>query len=427
MDDRLVDDVDRDVAREFQGGHHLAGGPRHGGAGNLRRLDGCAESRLPERVNGLAKFATRRPPYLRDLLNARFENLEGARRLYGAAELAAGRRGQRAARRCGQRGGGRSPRLVATRAALGVSRRRDSPLPLRGLTRPADRANRAEGRCWCQRSAGLGARSVGPAATPHEPNGARLYRVACGSSLPAGPASSALTSSTAARAGDEVVVLDSLEPQVHRRRAARLSDGVTFIARRRRRPRHAPRALEGVDRVVHLAAAVGVGQSMYEIDRYVRVNTMATATFLEAIAGAAASRLVVASSMSIYGEGQYDAPSTAVAPAPRPRGAAARTRVGAAVPDAPGQLRPEPHTETKPLLPTSVYAMTKRDHEELSLVVGAAYGIPTVALRFFNVYGQGQALSNPYTGVAAIFASRLLNGKPPLIFEDGGSRATSST
>ena len=83
------------------------------------------------------------------------------------------------------------------------------------------------------------------------------------------------------------------------------------------------------------------------------------------------------------------------------------------------ELRPVPTTEAKPLIPTSVYAISKRDHEELCLVVGAAYGVPTVALRFFNVYGPGQALSNPYTGVAAIFASRLLNGKPPIVFEDG--------
>jgi dTDP-L-rhamnose 4-epimerase len=84
-----------------------------------------------------------------------------------------------------------------------------------------------------------------------------------------------------------------------------------------------------------------------------------------------------------------------------------------------GPLEPEPTSEAKPLRPTSVYAVNKRDHEELFLSVGAAYGIPAVALRFFNVYGERQALSNPYTGVAAIFSSRLLNDNRPLVFEDG--------
>jgi dTDP-L-rhamnose 4-epimerase len=83
------------------------------------------------------------------------------------------------------------------------------------------------------------------------------------------------------------------------------------------------------------------------------------------------------------------------------------------------EVRAIPTPEDKPLIPTSVYAISKRDHEELCLVVGAAYGVPTVALRFFNVYGPGQSLSNPYTGVAAIFASRLLNRNAPVIFEDG--------
>src|SRR4029077_5192838 len=83
------------------------------------------------------------------------------------------------------------------------------------------------------------------------------------------------------------------------------------------------------------------------------------------------------------------------------------------------ELTPLPTSESKPLIPTSVYAITKRDHEELCQVVGLAYGIPTVALRFFNIYGSGQALSNPYTGVAAIFSSRLLNDHAPLVFEDG--------
>jgi len=182
-------------------------------------------------------------------------------------------------------------------------------------------------------------------------------------------------------------------------------------------------ALEDVGQVVHLAALVGVGQSMYEIERYVRGNTMATATFLEMLVGMdkRPERLVVASSMSIYGEGQYRNPQTGqsgLAPGIRPETQLAARDWEVRADDGTA-LEREPTAETKPLRPTSIYAVNKRDHEEMFLSIGAAYGIPAVALRFFNVYGERQALSNPYTGVAAIFASRLLNDRPPIVFEDG--------
>jgi len=222
--------------------------------------------------------------------------------------------------------------------------------------------------------------------------------------------------------GEDVVVLDSLEPQVHDGIGYVPADGVTFVGGSVGDAAAVDRALEDVDRVVHLAAAVGVGQSMYEIARYVDVNTMATATFLERLVARERrpSRLVVASSMSIYGEGEYECPEHgAVAPAPRPERQLEERRWECLCPLCSRELSPIPTRETKQLIPTSIYAITKRDHEELCLVTGAAYGIPSVALRFFNVYGPGQALSNPYTGVAAIFSSRLLNGRPPLVFEDG--------
>ncbi len=161
---------------------------------------------------------------------------------------------------------------------------------------------------------------------------------------------------------------------------------------------------------------------MYEIERYVRTNTLATAAFLERLVARnpMPARLVVASSMSIYGEGEYRcAEHGAMAPTPRPEEQLVARQWECFCPECGKELEPVGTRETKPLIPTSIYAITKRDHEELALVTGAAYGIPTVALRFFNVYGPGQALSNPYTGVAAIFASRLLNGRPPVIFEDG--------
>ncbi len=224
------------------------------------------------------------------------------------------------------------------------------------------------------------------------------------------------------QAGDEVVVLDSFEPQVHEERPPALPAGAELIHASVGDAEAVDRALKGAERVVHLAASVGVGQSMYEIARYVENNTLATAVFLERIAAAKPrpGRLVVASSMSIYGEGEYECEVDGpVAPGPRPERQLLARHWECLCPVCGRELVPIGTRETKPLIPTSIYAITKRDHEELCLVTGAAYSVPTVALRFFNVYGPGQALSNPYTGVAAIFAARLLNGRPPTIFEDG--------
>jgi dTDP-L-rhamnose 4-epimerase len=222
--------------------------------------------------------------------------------------------------------------------------------------------------------------------------------------------------------GEDVVVLDSLEPQVHGGRPPSLPPGVRFIHGDVGDADLADEALAGVDRVVHLAAVVGVGQSMYQIAAYVRKNTDATAGFLERVVAMPKRprKLVVASSMSIYGEGEYAcAEHGSVAPPPRDEAQLLARAWECVCPGCGRELEAVATRERKPLIPTSVYAITKRDHEELALVVGGAYGIPTVACRFFNVYGPGQALSNPYTGVAAIFSSRLLNGNPPVIFEDG--------
>ncbi|HVH04540.1 MAG TPA: NAD-dependent epimerase/dehydratase family protein [Myxococcota bacterium] len=224
-------------------------------------------------------------------------------------------------------------------------------------------------------------------------------------------------------AGHVVRVLDALAAQVHgeTERPADLSPEAELVKGDVRDHAAVARALEGVEAVFHQAAAVGIGQSMYEIERYVSANSVGTAVLLEEIAARRdrIRKLVVASSMSLYGEGAYhDARGNAVHPPPRPTAQFEARRWE--LRDASGaELTPAPTPETKPLQPTSVYAITKRDHEELSLTVGSAYGIPTTALRYFNVYGPRQALSNPYTGVLAIFASRLLNGRAPLIFEDG--------
>jgi dTDP-L-rhamnose 4-epimerase len=181
-------------------------------------------------------------------------------------------------------------------------------------------------------------------------------------------------------------------------------------------------AVADVDVVVHLAAAVGVGQSMYEITHYSSVNVLGTATLLEVLTrgGHRPQRMIVASSMSIYGEGSYHCASCGPqSTGPRPASQLSRRDWRVQCPRCGEPMESRPTSETKPILPTSIYALNKRDQEDMMLLVGRTLGIPTVALRFFNVYGERQALSNPYTGVGAIFASALLNGQRPLVFEDG--------
>jgi dTDP-L-rhamnose 4-epimerase len=228
--------------------------------------------------------------------------------------------------------------------------------------------------------------------------------------------------------GRAVRVLDSLSPQVHGEggeRPAYLAPEVELVRGDVRDLLAVRRALaEGgaVDEVVHLAAAVGVGQSMYRIAEYTAVNELGTAVLLEALAANPVGRLVVASSMSVYGEGLARAPDgTPVEPGDRAVEALRRHRWE---PEGPGgePLEPVPTPETKRPALSSVYALGKYAQERMCLIWGRAYGVPVTALRFFNVYGTRQALSNPYTGVLAIFASRLLNGNAPMIFEDGRQR-----
>jgi dTDP-L-rhamnose 4-epimerase len=221
--------------------------------------------------------------------------------------------------------------------------------------------------------------------------------------------------------GHRVRVLDSLETQVHgeTRVPSYLHPDMELIVGDVRGGAAVERALAGIDAVVHLAAAVGVGQSMYEIARYTAVNTVGTAVLLECLARRPVASLVVASSMSIYGEGLYHrASGEHEQEATRTVGAMRAGRWDPVDPRG-DPLVPVATPESKRPALESVYALSKFDQERLCLMLGRAYGIPTIALRFFNVYGPRQALSNPYTGVLAIFASRLLNARPPLIFEDG--------
>ncbi len=225
-------------------------------------------------------------------------------------------------------------------------------------------------------------------------------------------------------AGHRVRILDDLNPQVHKSgRPDYLSDEVELLKGDVRDPNRLREVLAGVDVVYHFAAVVGVGQSMYEISRYMSVNTQGTAELLQAMLDAkyTPEKLIVASSMSIYGEGRYKCSSCGqdAAPSVRP---VAQLRAGQwdlHCVHCDGLLAPVPTNESKPSEINSVYALAKRDQEDLCLIYGRTYGIPVTALRFFNIYGTRQALSNPYTGVAAIFASRLLNQQAPLVFEDG--------
>jgi dTDP-L-rhamnose 4-epimerase len=224
------------------------------------------------------------------------------------------------------------------------------------------------------------------------------------------------------RTGYHVRVLDNLCAQVHgpeRSKPAYLNPDVELHVGDVRDPVAVRTALKGIDSVYHFVAAVGVGQSMYEIADYTSVNNLGTAVLIEGVLKHPVQRLIVASSMSIYGEGLY-----------RDR----RGRISAAAQRSPEQIKsqdwevrdehgnvlsPLPTPESKQPSLNSVYALSKYDQEQMCLMIGRAYGIPTVALRFFNIFGPFQALSNPYTGVLAIFASRLLNGRAPLINEDG--------
>ena len=233
-------------------------------------------------------------------------------------------------------------------------------------------------------------------------------------------------------AGYEVRVFDSLEAQVHGglsetgQAPEYLAEAAEFVQGDVRDRAAVEAALEGVDYLFHEAALVGVGQSMYDARRYMDVNAVGGATVLDAVTQTPAIRkrlrkMVVASSMSIYGEGAYRCPEHGlVYPRLRQPAQLERGEWELRCPEGCGnEVTPEPTREEKPLQPLSVYAIGKRDHEELFLAVGAAYGIPAVALRYWQVYGARQALSNPYTGVGAIFSSRILAGKAPPIYEDG--------
>jgi dTDP-L-rhamnose 4-epimerase len=224
--------------------------------------------------------------------------------------------------------------------------------------------------------------------------------------------------------GYRVIALDSLVEQVHgsQPRPPLLDPEIELIQGDVRDGNAVSAALGRADSVVHLAAEVGVGQSMYEVERYTSANDLGTAVLFERLIDHPVRRVVTASSMSIYGEGLYkDRSGNLVEDAQRPL-----LRDGQAnwepLDHAGEPLVPVATPESKRPQLSSIYALNKYVQERTTHIMTRPYGIEGTCLRLFNVYGAGQALSNPYTGVLAIFASRLLNGQAPMIFEDGQQR-----
>ena len=225
--------------------------------------------------------------------------------------------------------------------------------------------------------------------------------------------------------GYAVTVLDNLEPQVHRSGTwpSYANAGVRYVHGDVRDRNVFEPLVVAADAVVHFGAAVGVGQSMYQIDRYVDVNTRGTALLLDILVNAKhnVQKVLVASSIGVYGEGAYRCSTCGpVAPGIRPAEQLAGRDWEQRCPRCGAHVASAPTPEDKALYRDNIYSMTKYHQEEMVLLIGKTYGIPAVAPRFFNVYGPRQSLSNPYAGVAAIWLSRLMNGKQPMVFEDGG-------
>ncbi|MBC7137895.1 MAG: NAD-dependent epimerase/dehydratase family protein [Defluviimonas sp.] len=219
--------------------------------------------------------------------------------------------------------------------------------------------------------------------------------------------------------GHDVLVLDAMIEQVHGAERPLPPGGARLVEGDVRDAELLRSLLPGMDGVIHLAAEVGVGQSMYEIVRYVGANDLGTAVLLEALIDHPVRRVVVASSMSVYGEGRYARPDGSLVAEVRRRPADIRAGRWDPVDAGGAPLTALPTDEGKQPDLASIYALTKYVQERAVMIHAEAYGTEAVALRLFNVFGAGQALSNPYTGVLANFASRLANGQRPTIFEDG--------
>ena len=222
--------------------------------------------------------------------------------------------------------------------------------------------------------------------------------------------------------GFKVRILDNLTPQVHQRIPKYLNEKAEFIKGDVTNIKDIKKAVMGIDAIFHLAAVVGVGQSMYEIEHYIYNNILGTAKLLDFLANNKhkVKRILVASSMSAYGEGLYKCHKCGLMRSSLRTDEQMKKRKWELIcPNCKSILTPIGIPETESLRCNSVYAVTKQSQEDLVMIFGKAYGISTTSFRYFNVYGPRQSLSNPYTGVAAIFLSRLKNNKPPSVYEDG--------
>lgn len=223
--------------------------------------------------------------------------------------------------------------------------------------------------------------------------------------------------------GHSVVVFDNLDEQVHQgKKPDYLNPNARYCIGDVCDREAFKKVLIDCDVVFHEAAAVGVGQSMYKIAHYIHTNDLGTANLLDILVNEKnkVKKLIVASSMSIYGEGSYACPKCSeIIPKLRNENQLKAGDWHMHCPICSEIAKPIPTREDKLLNSTSVYAFSKRHQEELCLLIGSTYKIPTVALRYFNIYGPRQALSNPYTGVCAIFSARIKNNHRPIVYEDG--------
>jgi dTDP-L-rhamnose 4-epimerase len=223
--------------------------------------------------------------------------------------------------------------------------------------------------------------------------------------------------------GHDVVLLDSLHPAVHNGRPSYLPNDAEFHHSDVRDPDAVMRALSGVDAVCHQAAMVGLGVSLSDLPLYADVNVTGTAVLLAAMGQAGVGRLVLASSMVVYGEGAYECATCGpVRPLPR---AASDLSAGVFEPRCPscgGLVSSSIITESFALDPRNAYATSKLAQEHLAANWARLTGGSVVALRYHNVYGPRMPRDTPYSGVAAIFRSAFERGESPRVFEDGGQR-----
>jgi len=223
--------------------------------------------------------------------------------------------------------------------------------------------------------------------------------------------------------GHDIRIFDNLEPQVHQgKKPDYLNPAAEFVQGDVRDYARLQKALTGCEAVFHLAAAVGVGQSQYRVEHYIDTNIRGTATLFDILVNQKnkVEKIIVAASMSSYGEGLYRCKKCGIVkPGLRPEKQLIQKDWEPRCPGCKSPLKPLATSEKTPFDCNSIYALTKKVQEETALMLGKTYRIPTVSLRFFNVYGTRQSLSNPYTGVTAIFLSRLKNNRPPVVYEDG--------